>query len=212
MLPQYFPKDRSLFLDVILVGTAATLTDCVLQRLIQLLDADYSATVKGVTMIGLHDEQAIPPGDIRPASQLPLSIVSFDDLSRQLEGRGPRLRLRFRTPLKLVKDGRPLRQAGAADILRALCRRVSSLAYHYCCHEFDVDYRQLSELAGGISLDNRVINGQHTSAQGNSGLSGNYVLRGDLAPFYPFLAAGAVCHVGKGACSGYGCYDILADD
>lgn len=206
------PKGTILTLDAVLVGTAALQTDNVLRQLIHLLEQDYDAAIRGLTMIGLHDQQEICLSDVRSGSPLPLSIVSFDDLFRQLEGSGDDIRIRIRTPLKLVKDGRPLRQPGAPDFLRALCRRVSSLAYHYSRYEFEVDYTQLSEQAGAISWEAVRFNGRSSSFEGTLGLSGDIRLTGDLAPFYPFLAAGAVCHVGKGAAGGYGCYDILAAD
>jgi hypothetical protein len=161
-------------------------------------------------MVGLNDEQDLPLTLVRTSLQLPLTIIALEDLSRQLEGAWGALRLSFRTPLKLMRHGRPLQQFDGAHLLRVLLRRISSLAHHYCHHEFDVDYGKLAELAGVVSCDASGIQRRRIGSQ-ETGFLGELMLRGDLSPLYPFLAAGAVCHVGKGATNGYGCYEILAD-
>jgi hypothetical protein len=113
----------------------------------------------------------------------------------------------FLTPLKLVHEGRLLKNFGFSHLARSLMRRVSSLAYYYEGAEPELDYRWLSQCSGSIdtvSSDCRFVSwGGHPS-----GIVGTTRFQGDLQPFHLFLQLGLATHLGKGASFGYGAYRI----
>jgi hypothetical protein len=149
--------------------------------------------------------------DLERIAALPLSIITLDDLTRQLEASsaGNEVRIRFTTPLRLLRHGSVLQRVTGGDVLRSLLRRVSSLGFHYCRYEFPVDYRYLSERAADIAYNEGGLRGHGAGERGGEGVMGEVLFRGDLEPFFPFLAAGSLVHLGKGAASGYGCYELL---
>lgn len=115
--------------------------------------------------------------------------------------------LSLRTPLKLMHDGRVLKDLTFAPFARALMRRVSSLAYYYEGLELDLDYRwlsQKSESIGTVSSDCRFVSWGGRPA----GIVGSFRFHGDLEPFHLLLKVGEETHLGKNASFGYGCYRL----
>ena len=46
--------------------------------------------------------------------------------------------LNFRTPLRIIKDGRPLRELSFSALIMPLLRRMSAIAFYYCY--LDMEY------------------------------------------------------------------------
>lgn len=111
------------------------------------------------------------------------------------------------TPLKLMHNGRLLKELSFAHFARALMRRVSSLAYYYEGSELDLDYRWLSQKSDAVevaSSDCRFVSWGGRPA----GIVGRVCFRGDLEPFHLLLKVGEETHLGKNASFGYGSYRI----
>ncbi|WP_129128505.1 CRISPR system precrRNA processing endoribonuclease RAMP protein Cas6 [Geomonas oryzae] len=155
--------------------------------------------------------QAESPGGARSAvavqdhPELPLLGSLDPDMAGPLSTEA--LSLRFLTPLKLVQDGRLLKNYTFAHLARSLMRRVSSLAYHYEGTEPDLDYRWLSRCSEDIrtvTSDCRFVSWNGRPA----GIVGVARFQGDLEPFHLLLQLGVATHLGKGAPFGFGSYRL----
>jgi hypothetical protein len=123
-----------------------------------------------------------------------------------------RLTVDFLTPARLKHGGRYHERPDFHVLVRALLRRVSSLAYFHGGQRWETDYQ------GWITQAEQV----HTTAAHTSwmewerystrqkqrtslgGTVGQMVYEGDLAPFRPLLALGEWIHVGKACVFGNG--------
>jgi len=128
--------------------------------------------------------------------------------------------LAFHTPVEIrYRDGAPDSPAAAMwSLLASLGNRVSGLA-RWQDTELDADFSALRESARALSItglfteaedwtrrsfrQNRVIPMQ--------GVKPVLRIAGDLAPFLPWLALGAVTHVGSHAALGMGRYSLMVE-
>jgi hypothetical protein len=129
------------------------------------------------------------------------------------------VRLQLVTPLRLVENGRLSARPSFQGVVRALLRRLSSLAYFHCGGELDLPYAELVRRAASVRADGdrlrwhdweRYSRRQKTRMR-LGGVVGTLGFTGDLAPFLPLLAAGEVLHVGKATSFGLGAYGMEVD-
>lgn len=133
-----------------------------------------------LSLAGLQKTSIVSPGDIT------ISIV---------------------TPMRIMQEGRALRDFSFSPFVRALLRRISSMAYYYGGVEMDLDYKWLANRSS--SIENISTNFQWVEwKKGLCGVIGNGTFRGDMVDFLPFILLGEHFHVGKGASFGLGCYRI----
>lgn len=115
--------------------------------------------------------------------------------------------LSFITPLKIMYEGRLLKQFRFSHLARALMRRVSALAYYYEGAEPALDYRWLSQCSE--SIDTASSDCRFVSWGGRpTGIMGDVTFRGDLEPFHLLLQLGQSTQLGKGASFGFGAYRL----
>lgn len=127
--------------------------------------------------------------------------------------------LRFRTPTRLVREGRLVGAPAPRDLVAALLRRLSSLHYFHCGGlDLPLDFPALLEAAARLRVVASDLRWQewrrHSSRQGRhvamGGFVGDLALAGDLGPLASCLRLGEALHVGKGTIFGQGRYEILA--
>lgn len=170
---------------------------------VRLLMGGLGASVSAV-------EAECPGGDKTPVNdvaQPALPLLSGLDPT----GAGPLspdgLSITFTTPLRLMSEGRLMKQVSFANIARALMRRVSALAYYYEGAEPELDYRWLSQRSDSVQIassDCRFLLWGGRPA----GISGTLSFRGELEPFHLLLQLGLATQLGKGASFGFGAYRI----
>jgi CRISPR-associated endoribonuclease Cas6 len=139
-----------------------------------------------------------------------------DILERFGDNPAEHLTLRFITPTRIEHKGIYEIAPQFEDLLRALLRRISALAYFYCHLELDLDYKGLIAWAEqvGIAQDNlrweKLV--RRSSRQGRkidiSGFIGEIEYAGELAEFMPVIRLGEIIGVGKGAAFGLGRYEV----
>lgn len=124
-----------------------------------------------------------------------------------------RLTVRFVTPARLRHEGKTVRgQVPFHVLVRALLRRVSSLAAFHGAGVWQTDYRGWAEGARAVTIaaadlrwDERE---RYSRRQGRrmelGGVIGAATYAGDLAPYRPLLALGELTHVGKATVFGNG--------
>jgi CRISPR-associated endoribonuclease Cas6 len=147
--------------------------------------------------------------------QIAPSSMTWNDL---MQGSTPsaRIMLCFKTPTRIRYDNHYVRELEFHILMRNLLRRISTLSYFHCGQTLDVDYRSLIENANGVTIEDRSLKWfdwqRYSGRQGThmkmGGFVGSITFRGDLEPFWPFLALGQHIHVGKGTSFGLGRYEI----
>lgn len=144
---------------------------------------------------------------------------SHDTLS-DTAATGRPVSLRFDTPLRLQRNGRPLGAAEltARDLLIGLVRRTALICEFHLGHKLDLDFHALAEASATIESEKHLrwrdwkrYSNRQKQEMALGGVVGDWTLGGDLAPFLPFLHLGQWLHVGKNATFGLGRYEI-ADD
>jgi CRISPR-associated endoribonuclease Cas6 len=136
-----------------------------------------------------------------------LEILSVRGLQEAMVLPSDTVTLTIVTPMRIMGEGKPLRKLSFSPFVRALFRRLSSLAYYYGGEEAELDYKWLAEqsrLVECVAADVRWVE------WGNkwSGLIGTATFTGDMSEYRPFLLAGEYLHVGKGASFGLGSFLI----
>jgi hypothetical protein len=125
-----------------------------------------------------------------------------------------RVTVRFETPVRIKRGGRPAEDIDFPLLFAQLWRRLTMLCVLYGEHgpEDDEVFRLLREETAGVrTVDRRFrpLRWDHLStASGErkpmSGLLGHVVFEGNLEPFLPALRAGEAVHLGGGTSFGLG--------
>lgn len=130
---------------------------------------------------------------------------------------GDTLTLAIDTPLRLQKNGRPIDAAAltARDLLMALVRRIALLHEFHGAGALPLDFSALAQQAAAVTSEKDLrwrdwtrYSSRQQQKMTLGGVVGRWTLRGDLAPFLPFLHMGQWLHVGKEATFGLGGYRI----
>lgn len=125
--------------------------------------------------------------------------------------------VRFQTPARLKHSGEFARDTLPFHILlRALVRRLSSLAYFHCGGRWETDYAGWVKRARAVDVSEARLewvdwerqSGRQGRRIGMGGLVGSVTYAGDLEPFGVLLALGQWVHVGKGTVFGNGQYTL----
>jgi hypothetical protein len=130
-------------------------------------------------------------------------VLSLEGLERSIVLQPDTVNLAIDTPLRIVKDGRPLRELSFPALAMSLIRRVSSMAFYYCFMELDLDYKWLSRRSQEVGIARNGFNWAE-GAKGLSGITGCGTFAGPMADFHSFLLLGEYLHTGKGAAYGLG--------
>ena len=126
-----------------------------------------------------------------------------------------RARVRFTTPLRIVKDGTPVRALQFHHLHKTLSWRLRALLRRHCDRP-DADFREWVAPSYDVETVSTALapaeRSRYSASQERAytleGVTGTATFAGDLAPFRPFLAAGEWLHVGKGYVMGLGRYHV----
>ena len=124
-----------------------------------------------------------------------------------------RLVVRFETPLRLLEQGRPLREFSFTSLVSNLLRRAAGLVESWA----EPDPRELVSAAGSITVvearvrraDRVRFSSRQERAMNLMGHVGEIEIAGDLEPFLPLLAFGEAVGAGKGTAFGLGSIRLL---
>lgn len=151
-------------------------------------------------------------GDCVPATVVDLMKPGWGDAGTEVE----RITVCFQTPCRLMRGAGYTDRPDFHVLLRALLRRLSSLAYFHCGSDLALDFRALAVAAEHVRLvrdDTSWFDWERYSSRQNSrtrmgGVVGKAVYEGDLTSLVPLLRLGEVMHVGKGTSFGLGKYGV----
>lgn len=147
-------------------------------------------------------EESVNPGRV--------VYLSFQGMTEAALLPPDELSLAIVTPLRILQEGRPLRDLSFSSFIRPIMRRVSSLAYYYGGVELPFDFKWLARKSESVAGDTDALQWVNwgRGRQGLAGLLGRVTFKGGVADFLPFLLTGEYLHVGKGASYGLGCYRV----
>jgi CRISPR-associated endoribonuclease Cas6 len=138
--------------------------------------------------------------------------ISFIQPRRKIEC----IKLKFLTPTRIVYKGETLKNPEFEKIIPNLLRRIFLLSYFHCDKTLSIDFKGLLEKARSIKTNLEYFKFQrwdrYSSRQKKEipmeGFIGEVIYEGNLTPFYPYLKAGEILHIGKGTAFGMGKYVI----
>lgn len=166
-------------------------------RLLQVTHGDTVVLRGKEGSIAPHDTSVPPPGPMNTGA----------------------IALRFDAPLRLQSNGRPAKdgEMTARRLLNALVRRVALVSEFHGQGALSVDFKALSALADTLESERDLKwrdwtrwSNRQDRGMSLGGLVGRWTLRGELAPFMPFLHLGQWLHVGKETAFGLGAYRLEA--
>ena len=134
-------------------------------------------------------------------------VFSLEGLKKSLLLPTDELRLTLTTPMRIIKDGRPLRELSFSALVMSLLRRMSAIAFYYCYMDLDLDYKWLSRQSQEIGISNNGFSWVEWEKK-LSGIIGSGTFTGNMAEFQHILLFGEYLHAGKGAAYGLGCYQL----
>jgi hypothetical protein len=134
-------------------------------------------------------------------------VLSLDGLEKSASLSTDEISLTFATPLRIIRDGRPLRELSFSALAMSLIRRMSAVAFYYCFMELDMDYKYLSRQSQDICISSNGFRWAEWD-KGMSGIIGSGIFTGRIVDFCPFLLMGEYLHAGKAAAYGLGCYGL----
>lgn len=126
------------------------------------------------------------------------------------------LRIEFKSPARLLANGKPLFKANFSQLFSFVLRRVTSMLYAHCSLDLPIEVHQLLEVAEQLDIvrnnlrwcDWRELHGAENQ-QPLGGLSGELVVWGNnLTDLLPYLYLGSMMNLGKNAAYGAGCYAV----
>ena len=127
-----------------------------------------------------------------------------------------RVEIAFRSPTRLVGQGRLLERPEFHHLVRALLRRVNLLRTVHGEGPLDVDFAAAVRRAEECTLEDADLEWvdftRHSSRQGRNiqmgGVVGRATYRGPVGEFLPLLLAGQELHVGKATTFGLGSFQV----
>ena len=127
--------------------------------------------------------------------------------------------LKFLTPVRIKYNGKMAQQLDFHVFMRALLRRISSLAYFHCGLKVDWDFRGLIEKAESVktvSSNLHWYDWQRYSSRQNTrmklgGFMGKVRYQGEMSDLWDIIRLGEVVHVGKATTFGLGKYEIISE-
>jgi len=217
LLPPVPNRGKTLEIGVTLVGSATNYYEYYLAALRRLFRLNtphkpvFAALLKVESSLYRGDRVLLMAenGDIYPDR---LSVLSSAELLKTCDLPQDKVAISIVTPMRIMQDGRPLRDLSFSSFIRALLRRISSLAYYYGGVELELDYKWLARRSTLVECGEADFhwvdwNGRPGSCR-MCGIVGRGMFNGDMVDFYPALLLGEYFHLGKGASFGLGQYRI----
>lgn len=147
---------------------------------------------------------------------VPLSFLAELPLLEAIPSSEP-LTLRFRTPVRMIKEGKTCQTLTFADVMVGIYRRLEALIRFHGTGE-SLPPLALAPLWDIETVEHTLVWQQQTRYSMRQhqvipmdGLTGTVTFRGPWADYAPWLQIGTWLHIGKGTVMGQGEYDLIPD-
>jgi len=206
-------------LDLLFIGTGIPSIHCFLRGLVHL---GKLGLISGEGHYDLTEVRAMQPDGAYVQvwrEGAPLDSLSFPVLNLMWLVRKDQIpaqvMVRFNTPARIMKDGKPLRKPRFTQLVPFMLRRVTSMLFAHSGVEIMDDYAPLIEQAQNVNVvaeslrwcDWRMLPGQQGEMIG--GFIGEVELKGDaLEEIYWLLVVASLLGFGKGATYGAGSFIV----
>jgi len=129
---------------------------------------------------------------------------------------GDKWALSFKTPTRIIHEGRLARRFTPLGLVASLIRRLDLLMKIHQEPGFNLGFPTEEKILEGVRIvEDRTYPVQHTSYSGRQkeklrlqGFMGDVILSGGGKELWALLVAGEIVHVGKGTSFGFGTYKI----
>lgn len=132
-----------------------------------------------------------------------LSAATLLDLATPRFASCQQIQVTITSPLRMLHQGRELNRFEPGLFVKAVLRRISSLAAYYGKSADPDLFRRYAQSAERFRLLS-----QSVQQQGRRGVSGRFVLEGPCNELGPLLSLGGLLHIGKGAAYGNGAFTV----
>lgn len=208
LVPDLPNKGMTVEVAVILIGSAAEYYRHFIQC-VSYVYSDIAALVK-VESEDYMGNRYLITGELGEVYHDRLFLFSAEELQNNFQHNSDRIEITFVTPVLLLRQGHAMRELSFSTVIRALFRRISSLAYYYGDVEMDCDFKALAEQSCHVeTVESRFAWTEWQVAKQGArpcGVTGRAVFYGGIDLFYPFLLLGQYFNLGKGASYGRGRY------
>ncbi len=219
MQKELFSSGDPLALEVLFVGTGIPLIHEFLRSLIHIGKLGIAAGEGRFDVVELYSEepdhsQCLVWRQNQPLGVLPCPVLSLSWLL-QKERIQRQVRLRFKTPTRLMIDGKPMRKPLLRKIFPFMLRRTTSMLHTHCHCELVDDPAALLERVDNLETvaarmswsDWRYLPGRRGLAVG--GFVGEMTVGGDaIQDLYWVFAVASLLGIGKGATYGAGQFEL----
>lgn len=155
---------------------------------------------------------------IEPHQEFQYSSKDFvENRSKSFNSKNKRLRLKFLTPLRIMRKGKLLTRLTFADIFKQASLRIKHLTDIYG-KPLEYDYLKLMEKASGVEISNQNIwrydyqrwtNRQKKKLRLDGMLGEIEFENEDFEEFMPFLILGEFLHIGSSSSFGLGKFEMF---
>jgi len=127
-----------------------------------------------------------------------------------------KVEIEFRTPCRIQKDGKAVRNAEFPDIIKSIVRKMDNLGALYCNGPLLADRDDIVQRASEIRKVSEQLNweemSRYSKRQGNrmplEGFTGRAVYEGDITPFHEILRSAEFINIGKNSSFGFGAVKV----
>lgn len=207
ILPNSANTNLTVELGLILVGKAVHSIAVYLEVMQKMFAGELRqkavASVVKVESIGYRGERSIiyePGRYFHPGTFQLLSLQGLTDGVALLEDR---VKVSIIAPVRIIVDGRHMREICFSSLLRSLFRRVSSMAFYFGGSESGYDFKWLAKQSHLVEWENAEFHWDEWE-KGKGGMVGYGYVLGIMPEFQLFLLAGRYFNIGKGAAFGFG--------
>ena len=195
-------QSGQLELNLVLLGPAIHQVALFVQAVEQLLGA---VGLHQVSVCDYQNQQCtLTDLSSRSLADIPvLSAATVLDLATPRFASCRQIMVTLASPLRMMHQGRELNHFDPGLFIKAVLRRISSLAAYYGTSADPDLFRRYAQLATRFRLLS-----QRPHQQGRRGVSGHFVLEGPCNELGPLLSLGGLLHLGKGAAYGNGAFTV----
>ncbi len=162
------------------------------------------------------DSELIFDGVEVHVSRRDLTVTPAEIAARAAAFHPQRLAIDFFTPTRIKHRDQYVTQSDFHILVRALARRISSLAYFHTGVLWQTDFNAIFDAAAQVQTLRQQVSwsdwDRYSTRQQQrmhlGGFAGWAEYEGDLQPFLPLLALGELTHVGKATVFGHGWYQV----